>query len=63
MIKILGLLKSFAYVMLSILGAFFKNGSTKQINGYFRYMDIFWWKIFEIYGQDQNIGSPENFYL
>ena len=34
MIKILGLLKSFAFVMLSKLGALFKNGYTKLIKGY-----------------------------
>ena len=35
MIKISGLLKSFTFAILSFLGAFFKNGSTKLIKGYF----------------------------
>ena len=37
MIKILGLLKSFTFVMLSNLGAFFKNGYTKLIRGYYKH--------------------------
>ena len=37
MIKMLGLLKGFAFVMLSFLGAIFKNGYTKLIKGYHSY--------------------------
>ena len=35
MIKILGLLKGFVFVMVNILEAFFRNGYTKLIKVYF----------------------------
>ena len=38
MIKILGLLKSFAFLMQCILGGFFKNGQPKPKKDYFSYI-------------------------
>ena len=67
-IKILGLLKSFAFLMLSILGVFFKNGLTKLIKDYFSHTEcpknenqhIFVEKI-EIYGYDKILGLLKSF--
>ena len=69
-IKICGLLKSFAFVMLSILGAFFQkwiDKANKRLFQPYRVSKKLNWPYFsgkiEIYGHDQNVWSPEKFYL
>ena len=62
LIKMLGLL------MLSILGAFFKNWYTKLIKGYFNHTGCpkkWKWagKKMDLYGHNQNMGSPKKFLL
>ena len=70
MIKILGLLKSFAFLMLSILWAFFQkwiDKANKRLIKPCRVSKKSKWAYFggkiEIYGHDQNIWCPEKFCL
>ena len=68
--QILGLLKSFAFLMWCICGACFKNRLTRPIKGYFAHtgcpknpkLPYFGAKM-EIHRYDQNIWSPEMFFL
>ena len=70
MIRILGLLKSFAFVMRSKCEAFFKKGKNKLNRGCFSHIECpknAKWPYFgakiDVYWYDQNSESPDKFCL